>query len=98
MQALERNIGQEEKILDELASFASDQGFILPTPVTESSIVDIRQSTSSLNVVLSENEETTSALWERIRKMIGQGLLANIDALDPCRKKYEFEILLPEVI
>ena len=98
MQALERNPGQEEKIFDELTSFAADQGFILPPPETESSVVNIRQSTTSLNLVLSENEETTSALWARIRNMIGRGLLSSIDKMDPALKKIEFEELLTKVI
>ena len=94
---MERNVGQEEKILDELTSFAADQGFILPTPETESSVVNIRQSTASLNIVLSENEETTSALWDRIRTMIGKGLLASLDKMKPSMNQLEIESLLTQV-
>jgi hypothetical protein len=94
---LERNVGQEEKILDELTLFAAEQGLILPTAEADSSIVNIRQSTASLNVVLNDNEETTSALWDRIRSMVGRGLLASIDKMTPTEDKYEFEVLLTEV-
>jgi hypothetical protein len=47
---------------------------------------------------LSENEETTSALWDRIRKMIGRGLLASLDKMVPRQNKCEFELLLTEVL
>ncbi|XP_028393981.1 uncharacterized protein KIAA0825-like isoform X2 [Dendronephthya gigantea] len=94
VQALERNVGQEENILDELTSFASEQGFILPNPDIESSIDNIQQSTASLNIVLSENEETTTSLWDRIRSKIGRGLLTSIDKLDPNQSKSEFEMVM----
>ena len=94
---MERNAGQEEQILDALTSFAADQGFILPTPEAESTVVNIRQSTASLNIVLSENEETTSALWDRIRTMIGKELLASLDTILPGQNQQEYEVHLAEV-
>lgn len=91
-------MGQEEQILDELTSFAADQGFILPTPLTEPSGMNNSQSTASLNITYSESEETTSALWERLRSMIGRGLLASIDNIIPSQNESDFEVHLTKVL
>lgn len=97
VQALERNLGQEENILEELINFAADQGFVLPSSYPESD-ENLGHSAASLNTIISTNEETTSALWERIRKMVARGLLANMDKLSLTQDKEEADILFAKKV
>lgn len=89
MQTFKRNVGQEEVIFDELVLFFSNQGVVFPTPETEI-VSDIHQSTVSLNLVQNENEETCRELWDKIRKIVCQGLLSTLDNMVP------FMQILPE--
>lgn len=79
IQALERNPGHEEMILQDLVQFASEQGILLP----EAHSVEEQNSKppGSSDHISDNDDNTTSSLWEAIRQKLRRGLLSTMGKL-----------------
>ncbi|XP_065071266.1 uncharacterized protein KIAA0825-like isoform X2 [Rhopilema esculentum] len=77
VQALECNAGSEDAILKELLIFCSRNGFLLPA-VTVDVKRDPEGSSTSLNTVSGEVEETTFELWHKIKSKLRTGISSQL--------------------